>query len=72
MQGTESKEWKINYITAISTAILAFTSIVALTFALVEFIEKKILGITGSFIILVFIFLGLIIIISLIKRWIKK
>lgn len=67
-----SKELKINYVTAISTAILAFVAIIGLFFVLVELIGKDVLHLKEAILIFILIFLGLFIIISIIRRWIKK
>jgi len=69
----EPKEIRVNTITAISTAVLAFIGTIGLILALTEFITRnKILGITGSTLIIVTITIGLIVTILILKRWIKN
>ncbi len=67
-----TKEQKIYYITAISTAILAFLALIGLSFTLLKFIETKFLGYKTVISIFIFIALWLIIIQSGLKRWIKR
>jgi hypothetical protein len=63
---------RINYITAVSTAILAFVAIIGLMFALVEFVEKGILSTKLLIATFVLIFIGLFVIVGIIKRWVKN
>lgn len=66
------KDQKISYITAISTAILAFLAFIAVSFTLLTFIKDKFLGYKTTIIILIFISLWVVIIGYRLKRWILK
>lgn len=67
-----SKDQKINYITAISIAILTFLAFIAVSFTLLTFIKDKFLGYKTSIIIFIFISLWIIIIEYRLTRWILK
>ena len=67
-----TKEQKISFITAISTFFLAFLAFIGLGFTLLKLIETEFLGYKSTFLIVIFIFLGLISIVFILKGWIKK
>lgn len=71
--GVSGKEFRINYINAISTSVLAFAGVIGLILALAEFIGNKstVLGFGGAVWIVTLFVIGLFFTIYTTKRWIE-
>ena len=67
-----TKEQKISFITAASTAFLSFLAFIGLGFTLLKFIENRILGYRIAFLILILITFGLFYITKRLKEWLSK
>ena len=72
-ENQKDKELRINYINAISTSIIAFVSVIGLILALAQFIDAQFtfLGLTGTTLIVILFYVGLILTFKKTKRWIE-
>lgn len=74
MDQDKTKELKINFVTALSTAVLAFIGVIGLILALAQFVEAKakILGIGGILLIVITFILGLYFTVRIVKGWVEN
>tara|TARA_Y100000031_G_C7914666_1_gene245474 strand:+ start:221 stop:445 length:225 start_codon:yes stop_codon:yes gene_type:complete len=74
MSKTIYSKRKIEYVTAMSTAILAFTAVIGACIAIIQFIELRfnILGFGGSLWLVTAFMFGLLLTISRTRRTLKK
>ena len=68
----EETNLQIQLVTAISTAILAFTAAIGLILALMEYLETKKAFFSFTMVIVLLITLTFILMLVVIKRWITK
>lgn len=74
MQENELKNWKLNFVNAMSTVVIAFVSFVGLILALTEFLQirEKFLSVEKITFIIIIISLFSSILIYKLKIWIEN